>query len=458
MNLKVDPGWRSVHMVGMGGAGMSAIAHLLAGAGMRVTGSDARESAALELLRSLGIEAHVGHWGERVDGADAVIVSAAVPPTNPEIERAALLGIPVVWRGEALGRILRGFRTVAVSGTHGKTTTSSMIASIVRGASLDPTYALGANLSDGSPGGFLGSGEVAVVEADEAYGSFLHLEPAVALVTNVDRDHLDHFGDWDSLKAAFRTFMERASEKLIVCADDPVAVELSEELEPTSYGFHPQARIGGDELVCSASGSTFRMKSGGVPCGRVTLAVAGRHNALNALGAAAACLQVGVPLESVIEGLGDFRGVSRRFEFRGRFHGADIVDDYAHHPAEIEATLAAARCGPWSRIVAVFQPHLYSRTADLWNEFGAALAAADLVVVTDVYGAREDPVPGVTGKLIVESVCDHAPGRQVAYLPRLNEAAAFVREKILPGDLVLTLGAGDITTLPDRLAGSLPKR
>lgn len=446
-----------MHMVGMGGAGMSAIARILTEAGITVSGSDARESASLEALRSLGIKADVGHRAEQAAGADVLVVSSAVPPTNPEVRLGTSSGIPIVWRGQALAHLVRGFRSVAVSGTHGKTTTSGMIATVTRMAGMDPTYALGADIASGGPGGHLGSGEVAVVEADEAYGSFLWLEPSISLVTNVDRDHMDHYGDWESLKSAFRVFMEKATERVIVCADDPHVVEVADGIEAVTYGFNPDADIRGDELESGAGGSTFRLFVGGKPRAAVALNVAGRHNAQNALGAVAACLGLGISVESIVEGLAGFKGVSRRFEFRGRYEGADLVDDYAHHPAEIEATLSAARWGPWSRVVAVFQPHLYSRTQDLWREFGAALSSADVIVVTDIYGAREDPIPGVTGKLIVESVWQHAPGRTVVYMPRLNDAARYVRSVVRQGDLILTLGAGDITTLHDRISGEPPE-
>lgn len=455
MKLESVSGWSKVHMVGMGGAGMSAIAHLLTQAGVQVSGSDARESAALQALRDLGITAFVGHRAAQVEGADVLVVSSAIPPTNPEVEQARALGIPMVWRGEALARIVKGFRSVAVSGTHGKTTTCGMIATILESAGLGPTYALGATLSGGQPGGFLGSGDVAVIEADEAYKSFLWLEPSISVVTNVDRDHIDHYGSWEALLSAFRSFMESASESVVVCADDARALELAAGIDAVTYGFAPEARFRAESLQSGAWGSTFELMADQAPGVKVNLKVAGRHNAQNALGAAAACLQLGLPLDKVVEGLAQFEGVSRRFEFRGRFEGADMVDDYAHHPAEIQATLSAARWGPWDRIVAVFQPHLYSRTQELWFEFGAALAQADLVIVTDIYGAREDPVPGVTGKLIVESVCEHAPGRRVAYLPRLDDAAGYLREAVRANDLILTLGAGDITTLPDRLSGLL---
>lgn len=450
--------WRRVHLVGMGGAGMSAIAHVLLQAGVVVTGSDLRESAALSALRSLGIRADVGHRANQAEGADLVIASAAVGPDNPELELARAQGIPIMLRGQALASIVEGLRTVAVSGTHGKTTTSGMVATVALHAGLDPTYLLGADLTGLGPGGHLGNGDVAIVEADEAYRSFLWLEPSTAVVTNIDRDHLEHYGSWEALNDAFRLFMGRSVSRSVVCADDPHAMAVAEGLNPITYGFQPDAQFRGELVEADAEGSTFELIVRGDVAGRVKLPVAGRHNILNALGATAACMDLGIGAQAIIEGLGQFRGASRRFEYRGRFRGADLVDDYAHHPAEIEATLSAARFGPWKRVVAVFQPHLYSRTQSLWREFGTALAMADLIVVTDVYGAREQPVPGVTGKLIVDSVCESVPGRTVAYLPRLNDAARYLQDVLRPDDLVLSLGAGDITTLYDRLSGEAPAR
>jgi len=446
----LDVGYRRVHLVGIGGAGMSAIARVLFDAGIKVTGSDMKDSAALTPLRVLGIRVEVGH-GNQLDGIDALIASAAVPDSNPEIVLALRLGIPVISRGDALARIVSNHRTIAISGTHGKTTTSGMVATILEVAGLSPTYLLGADLAGRGPGGRLGSGGLAVVEADEAYGSFLWLRPAVALITNVDEDHLDHYGTRAEMEKAFEQFMSRASEQVIVCSDDADAMRLKVASPTLKYGFKVDSDVAAGALFTSAAGSTFDLFRGGEFVSSVRLLIGGRHNVLNALGAAAACMAVGVPPEDIVAGLEAFQGVSRRFEYRGQLYGADLVDDYAHHPAEIEATLAAARGGPWRRLVAVFQPHLYSRTKLLWDEFGSCLASADVVVITEIYGAREQAMPGITGKLIVDSVCDHAPGKRVAYFPHLDEAAGYVREVMRRGDLVLSLGAGDITTFHERL-------
>lgn len=450
--VKLDPSWRRVHLVGMGGAGMSAIARVLTQAGVAVSGSDQRESAALSGLRTIGVRADVGHRAAQAEGADVLIISNAVSETNPEVRFAREAGIPILWRGEALAQIVKGLRTIAVSGTHGKTTTCGMIATVLAQAGLDPTYLLGSDLSGRGSGGHLGGGELAVVEADEAYRSFLWLQPAVSVVTNIDRDHVDHYDSWDTLQEAFHSFMARSTEAVVVCADDSSAMKVARALPAVTYGFAPDAGVRAEKLESGAGGSDFRLFVHGQDEGLVHLQVTGRHNVQNALGAAAACLSVGLDVPAVAAGLAAFGGVSRRFEYRGRLGGAHLVDDYAHHPAEIDATLSAARWGPWSRVIAVFQPHLYSRTQALWKEFGAALSVADVVVVTDVYGAREEPVPGVTGKLIVESVCESAPGRTVAYLPKLDEAARYLRSVVRQDDLILTLGAGDVTTLHDRLS------
>ncbi len=441
-----------VHMVGIGGAGMSAIARVLKEAGGRVSGSDLRESSVLESLRALEVPVEIGHHPIHVAGAALVVASAAVPADNVELQAAREVGIPVLARGEALARLVEDHRLIGVAGTHGKTTTSGMIATVLEVAGLDPTWLLGADLIGGGSGGKLGGGDLAVVEADEAYGSFLWLHPHLAVVTNVEEDHLDHYGSMEALEAAFVRFLSQTRGPRVLCLDDERVASLA-SLAPCdlTYGFTEEAMVRAESMEGSASGSRFDLMLQGRRAGRIELRIAGRHNVQNALGTVAACTALGLGPEAIAEGLAAYAGARRRFEYRGRVAGADVVDDYAHHPTEIAATIEAARWGPWTRVVAVFQPHLYSRTQALWREFGTALAQADVVVVTDVYPAREAPMPGVTGMLIVRAVCEAAPGRRVAYLPRLEEAARFVRSQLEPGDLLLTLGAGDITTLAERL-------
>jgi UDP-N-acetylmuramate--alanine ligase len=442
---------------------MSAIGRVLRESGYEVSGSDQRESAVLGALRALGVTVDIGHRPRRVEGAQLVIASAAVPGDNVELVAARQAGIPVMARGEALAMLVEGLRTVAVAGTHGKTTTSGMVATLSQAAGLDPTWLLGADLADRGPGGRLGLGDLAVVEADEAYGSFLWLAPDIALVTNVEEDHLDHYGTMEALVGAFEQFVASATGTVILCSDDPRALALGpsaggSRLMTYGLGAAPASRVGATApdvsaagVETSAAGSSFALTVGGRTAAAVHLRIAGRHNVQNALGAAAAGLALGLEPETVAQGLASFVGASRRFEYRGTVRGADLFDDYAHHPTEVAATLEAARWGPWRRVIAVFQPHLYSRTQAMWRDFGTALAQADVVVVTDVYGAREQPVPGVTGKLIVDAVCEARPGRQVAYLPRLEEAAGYVSAILREGDLVLSMGAGDITTFPQRV-------
>lgn len=435
--------------MGIGGAGMSAIARVLSETGIHVSGSDHHDSQVLSALREIGVSVSVGHQPENVGDADQVIVSAAIPGTNPEVIAAKHRGISVISRGEALAQIVSTLRTIGVSGTHGKTTTSSMIATILASAGKDPTYLLGADVKGLGPGGHMGTGEFAVVEADEAYGSFLSLTPAIGLVTNIDDDHLDHYGSRAKLDEAFSRFLSSCTEKAIVCADDVDSIAIAPDVVGT-YGLE-DADVTAADLVLRNEGSYFVLVSGGRELGPIELATTGRHNVQNALGAAAAAIAIGIVYEDIANGLGTYKGVSRRFELRGSVDGFDLIDDYAHHPAEIQATLIASRQGPWRKVIAVFQPHLYSRTMALKERFGLALSIADVVVVTDVYGAREDPIAGVTGKLIVEEVCKASPARRVAFMPRLDDAASFVRSIAKPGDVVIGLGAGDITTLPDRI-------
>jgi len=454
-----------VHLVGIGGAGMSAIARVLREAGYEVSGSDQRESAVLTALRGLGVAVDIGHRPHRVEGAALVVASAAVPEGNVELAAARDAGIPVMSRGEALARLVEGTPTVAVAGTHGKTTTSGMVASIAQAGGLDPTWLLGADLAHQGAGGRLGGGGLAIVEADEAYGSFLWLRPEIAVVTNVEEDHLDHYGTMEELTGAFERFVASVSGTVVLCSDDPRASALRAAVSgarvmtyglgggPGGAGGEPGEgpRVSARDVETGPAGSGFALTVDGQPVAKIRVRTAGRHNVQNALGAAAAGLALGLQPEVVAGGLAAFAGATRRFEYRGTLRGADLVDDYAHHPTEVAATLEAARWGPWRRVLAVFQPHLYSRTQAMWQAFGSALAQADVVVVTDVYGAREQPVPGVTGKLIVDAVCEARPACRVAYFPRLEEAAGYVRSVLRAGDLVLSMGAGDITTLPQRV-------
>ena len=453
---------RVVHLVGVGGAGMSGLARLLLAGGHRVTGSDRRKSATLEALRALGAEVWAGHDGTRLGRPDLVVASTAIRATNPELVAARILGIPVLGRAQLLALLMAGKDGIAVAGTHGKTTTTGMVVAILEAAGLDPSYAVGGDFKSSGVNAAAGGGPHFVAEADESDGSFLELSPAVAVVTNVEADHLDHWGDLEGVRGAFRAFVGQLPDDgtAVLCADDPGALDLASaaRCEVVTYGFAADAEVRGGDLTLDAWSSSFTVSDGGRSLGRVALAVPGRHNVQNALGAIAAALAAGAPFQAAVAGLATFTGAARRFHLRAEAGGVTVVDDYAHNPPKVAAALAAARLGPWKRVVAVFQPHLYSRTRLFAAEFGRALAAADVVVVTDVYGAREDPEPGVDGALVAGAVRHARPDLDCVYEPDRSALAARVASLVQPGDLVLTLGAGDITTLADELAPLLRGR
>ena len=441
---------RRIHVVGLGGAGMSAIATVLAAMGHQVSGSDLKASAGVERLASLGITAHVGHDAGHVGSADLVAISTAIPATNVEVVEADRRSIPVLSRAAVLAAIAATRPTLAVSGTHGKTTTSSMLALILVEAGLHPSFIIGGDINEVGSGAAWGEGSLLVVEADESDGTFLSLHPQLALVTNVEPDHLDYYGGVAAMEAAFAQFLASGTTA-VVCADDPTAARLGHEVGAVSYGTSDLADYRMIDISSARSSSRFLVVHDGVELGQFRLAVPGLHNARNACGAIAAAAVIGVPPEPMRRALGRFGGVARRFEFRGERDGVTYVDDYAHLPSEARAALAAAGDGGWDRIVAVFQPHRYSRTAALWRDFGDAFGGADLLVVTDVYGAGEPPRPGVTGRLVFDAVLAAHPGTAGAYVPGRQELVAYLHSVLKPGDLCLSLGAGDLTALPDEL-------
>jgi UDP-N-acetylmuramate--alanine ligase len=466
--------WKRLHLVGAGGAGMSGIARLLLARGFSVSGSDLKDSRALQGLGDVGAEVFVGHRASQIaDDQDAVVVSSAIPTDNPEIRRAREAGIPVITRAQVLAALMRGFRAVAVAGTHGKTTTTSMISILLARAGLDPTYVIGGDLNESGSGAGHGTGDVFAAEADESDGSFLLLEPEIAVITNVEVDHIEFYGDRPQLEAAFGLFARRA-RTVVACRDDPGARRVLDRLVPGSprivwYGFSSDADVVvRDVSLEDPAGARATLSAGGASI-PLALRVPGRHNLLNAAAAVAVAVELGVEVDAATRALGEFTGVRRRFERRGSAGGAEFVDDYAHHPTEVVATLEAARAvlGLRSlgrverngerpagedrpgRLVAVFQPHRYTRTQTMWRELGESLAGADLAVLTDVYPAGEPPIPGVTGKLVVEALTEAAPGKRVVYLPRRWEVAPFLAREVRAGDLVMTLGAGDITMVGD---------
>ncbi len=441
---------RVVHIVGVGGAGMSAIAAVLARMGHQVSGSDLKDSHALDRLRLLGVATRIGHDAANLPPAlDAVVCSSAIPPSNPEVAAAVDRGVPVLRRADALRALVATRRSIAVAGSHGKTTTASMLALCLRGAGWRPSFLIGGDLNEVGSNAAYDDGEWLVVEADESDGTFLELAPEAAIVTSVAPDHLDHYGSFERLVAAFSTFLDAVPGTRVVCADDPVAARLAAERPGVrTYGW-ADADYRLDGYAGGRAGSRFHLQRDGAPLGVLELPVPGRHNALNAAGAAAAALELGVGFDDVARALRGFGGVARRFEFRGEIDGVTIIDDYAHNPGKVAAVLQAAREGGWRHVVAVFQPHRYSRTATLWRDYADAFVDADQVVVTDVYPAGEAPQPGVSGRLVLRAILDAHPATPVTYLPRRADVVAHALGLARAGDVLVTLGAGDLTTVPD---------
>ncbi|MDE3155003.1 MAG: UDP-N-acetylmuramate--L-alanine ligase [Acidobacteriota bacterium] len=459
---------RRVHFVGIGGSGMSGIAELLANLGYVVSGSDAKRTAVTERLGRLGVQVFEGHAAAQVGDADVVVVSSAVRASNPEVVEAGRRQIPVIPRAEMLAELMRLRFAVAVAGAHGKTTTTSMIALALEHAGLDPTAVIGGRLSSFGGPARLGGGELMVAEADESDRSFLKLYPTIAVITNVDREHLESYGSYEDLQRAFADFANKVPfyGAVVACADDPglqpVRPLVTRRL--VTYGLTSgDADLAGADVVLEAEGSrcaVLRRSRGAAGevrrLGTLRLGVPGRHNVLNALAAVAVGLELDVPFERMAAGLAEFRGVERRFERRGEAAGVLVIDDYGHHPAEIAAVLATARA-LGRRIVVVFQPHRYTRTARLLDEFGPAFTGADAVVLTDIYGAGEDPLPGVTVDALAGAV-RRVVRVPVDVVPRVEDVAAAVAGRVRPGDLVITLGAGSIAGVADQVLAALAGR
>ncbi|MCP3982779.1 MAG: UDP-N-acetylmuramate--L-alanine ligase [bacterium] len=456
-------GIERVHFVGIGGIGMCGIAELLHGLGYTISGSDLAEGPTVARLRDLGISVVRGHDEANVGSSDVVVVSSAIRANNPEIAVAAQRGIPVIPRAEMLAELMRLQDGIAVAGTHGKTTTTSLIAHVLEHAGLDPTAVVGGRIAGAGErtGARLGRGAFLVAEADESDGSFLRLAPVIAVITNVEPEHLDHYGSEEALQDAFVQFANGVPffGLCVVCADHPGIQELLPRLTRRccSYGFSPQAEWGAGEPEFQVDGSHFDVRHHDRMLGRVELPLAGRHNVLNALAAVAVADEAGVPFADTSEALASFPGVERRFETKGEAAGIRVIDDYGHHPTEIGATLAAARSVHSGRLVVVFQPHRYSRTRDLFEDFAAAFHQADLVWVTEIYAAGEPKIPGVDGTTLADAV--RARGhRNVRFAPDLKTLPDSLIPELKPGDWVLTLGAGDVTLVGPRLLAALEMR
>jgi len=444
-----------IHFVGIGGIGMSGIAEVLLNLGYGVTGSDLRASDTTRRLESLGGRVFVGHDAAHVSDVDVVVTSSAVRRDNPEVLEARRRKIPVIPRAEMLAELMRLKYGVAIAGSHGKTTTTSMAAHVLAHAGLDPTAVVGGKVNTFGSNAKLGRGEYMVVEADESDGSFLHIPPTIAIVTNVDPEHLDHWKTVEALRRGFVDFVNRVPfyGLAILCIDHPGVQSLLPDVEKryVTYGESPQADYRADHIELDGHSVRFDAFRAGMPLGRFEVPMVGRHNALNALAVVALGDEMGVPADRVREALRAFRGVQRRFTVRGEAAGVTVVDDYGHHPAEVRATLSGAHEAFRRRVVCAFQPHRYTRTRDLLEDFATAFHDADVLLVTDVYAAGEEPIPGATAAALVDVI--RARGhRDVTHVPRA-ELARAVRARVTPGDLVLTLGAGDVTAVgPELLA------
>jgi UDP-N-acetylmuramate--alanine ligase len=456
--IAAPEGLRSLHFIGIGGAGMSGIALVLRNRGYRVTGSDLKPSRYVSLLENAGVPVKIGHSPLNLDHPDVVVISSAIPAHNVELQEARRRGIPVVKRAQALAWLMQSGRGIAVCGTHGKTTTTSMISRALVDAGLDPTFLVGGELNDLGSNARHGNGEHVVCEADESDGSLLLLRPEVAVMTNLELDHHSHYLHVEDIQRVFEEFLSYLPPRglLVYCGEDGRLSALARDAgcRTRSYGIDCSGGLVADyralEVQAKHPGCSFEVWNGGHKVAEVSLVVPGRHNVLNALAAFATLTELGLAPEQIVPALNGFTGAVRRFQWKGERDGVAVVDDYAHHPTELRATLRAAREGDWSRVIAVFQPHLYSRTEYLHNEFAEALLEADVAVVTDVYGAREDPLPGVSGKLIVDSMLSLKKNKPVAYLPRLGSVVDYLRRAANPGDLVLTLGAGDVHRVGER--------
>ena len=455
-----------VHLVGIGGAGMSGIARILLDRGLAVSGSDAKESHTLSTLRAQGARIGVGQAAENLDlfsdGPTAVVVSSAIKPDNPELAAANARGLTVLHRSEALAALMAEHRVACVAGTHGKTSTTSMLTVALQHCHLDPSFAIGGDLNESGANAHHGAGGIFVAEADESDGSFLAFSPSVAVVTNVEADHLDHHGTVEAYTAVFESFVDRIvpGGVLIACEDDPGSAALALLAESRGVRVRRYGRTASDVRVLDyrpvdGEGAARVLLDGSEV--DVAIAVPGEHMALNAIAALVAGLELGAPLSGLLEGIAGFGGVRRRFEFKGRAGGVRVYDDYAHHPTEVAAQLRAARpAAHGGRVIVIFQPHLYSRTRLFAAEFGKALGLADEVIVLDVFGAREQPEPGVSGTLVADGV--PLPAGRVHYEPSFERVPGLVAELAQEGDLVLTMGAGDVTQLGPELIAELDRR
>jgi UDP-N-acetylmuramate--alanine ligase len=464
-----------LHVVGVGGPGMSAVAISLAEMGHVVSGSDLRDHPVIERVRAAGVDVHIGHDRALVRGVDAVTASTAIPAQNIELDEARSTGVTVLSRAGMLASICARANSLAVAGTHGKTTTTSMLMLMLAQAGMRPSFVVGGDVTDVGTGAQWTHGDWMVVEADESDGTHLELPLFGAVLTNVEADHLDHYGSFDGIVAGFDDFLGQITGPKLVCGDDPIGVELARRHGGLTYGLDPACDVRAVDVRATSGSFRFDLvrRSGndqarvredvggaGHPnphtnekLGEIVLPLRGIHNVVNATGAAAMALEVGVSFDDVAAALARFGGVARRFDVRGVDRGVTFVDDYAHLPAEIDAVIRAARESgdSWRRVVAVFQPNRYHRIAEMWQEYALAFTSADLVVLTDIYPSGTVPIPGVTGKLIVNAVTEADPTRRVVWLPRRDDVVSFLAGELRDGDVCISMGCGDIATLPSEV-------
>lgn len=441
---------RHIHFVGIGGIGMSGMAEILLHRGFTISGSDESRGETVDRLVALGATVHIGHKAEHVGGADVVVYTSAVKAEdNVETREAMARKIPVIKRSEMLAELMRMKYGVAIAGTHGKTTTTTMTGLVVQQGAFDPTIVVGGRVhSFDQTNAVVGKGDIMIVEADEYDRTFLKLSPTMVVITNIDADHLDIYADLEDIKSAFVEFAAKVPfyGALVVCLDDPMVRSVLPHFtrRTLSYGLTPQAELRAVDIQSDAMQSRFRVLHNRKELGSVTLHVPGEHNVRNALGAIGIGIELGMDFADIARGIESFSGVFRRFQIKGEAQGITVIDDYAHHPTEVRATLQAARSG-WNerRIVAVFQPHLYSRTRDLYADFGSSFFDADVLVVTDVYPSREKPIEGVSGQLISDMAANIGH-RHVVYVPNKADLPARLGELCQSGDLVITMGAGDV--------------
>ena len=447
-----------VHFVGIGGIGMSGIAEVLLNLGYQISGSDLKESEVTRRLVSLGCIVSYGHRKENVKEADVAVVSSAVRSGNPEVEVAEQRLIPVIPRAEMLAELMRMKIGVAIAGTHGKTTTTSLIATVLAAGGLDPTVVIGGRLNSLGSNARLGQGDFLVAEADESDGSFLKLMPTIAVVTNIDADHLDHYAGIEEIKEAFHQFLNKIPffGLAVLCLDHPNIQSLIPKLKKrfTTYGLTTQADFQAREIVFEGLSTTFDVLHHHREVGRLRIQMPGLHNVYNALATVATAFELEIPFQVVQDTLRDFGGIQRRFHIKGEKKGILVVDDYGHHPVEIMATLKAARTGWERRIIAVFQPHRYTRTQALFQEFLTAFYDADVLILTDIYPAGEDPIPGVEARALFEGIREHGH-KDVTFLGNKKEIVDHLLRIVRSGDLVVTLGAGDIWQIADELVRQL---